>query len=35
MKIAIFGTNISSEHKPKVEEVIHSFIASGFDLSIE
>ena len=35
MKIAIFGTNISSEHKPKVEEVIHSFIASGFDLSKE
>lgn len=35
MKIAIFGTNISSEYKTKVEEIIHSFIASGFDVSID
>ena len=30
MKIAIFGTNISSDYKQKVEEVIHSFITAGF-----
>lgn len=34
MKIAIYGTNISTEFKPKAEEAIHSFIAAGFDLSI-
>ena len=34
MKIAVFGTNISDEYKSKAEEVIHSFIANGFDVSI-
>src|SRR5574344_36556 len=34
MKIAIFGINIASEYKTKVEEIIHSFIASGFEVSI-
>lgn len=34
MKIAIYGTSISTEFKPKAEETIHSFIAAGFDLSI-
>lgn len=34
MKIAIFGTSISTEFKPKAEEIIHSFIAAGFELSI-
>ena len=34
MKIAVFGTNIADEYKSKVEEVIHSFIANGFNVSI-
>ena len=34
MRIAIFGTNISSDFKQKVEEVIHSFITAGFDTII-
>lgn len=34
MKIAIFGTSISSDYKSKVEEIIHSFITAGFELSI-
>ena len=34
MKIAVFGTNISDEYKSKAEEVIHSFIANGFNVSI-
>lgn len=34
MKIAIFGTKITAECKSKVEEIIHSFVASGFELLI-
>ncbi|MBP5584087.1 MAG: NAD(+)/NADH kinase [Bacteroidales bacterium] len=34
MKIAIFGTKITSDCKSKVEEIIHSFVASGFELLI-
>lgn len=32
MKIAIFGTSISADFKPKVEEIIHSFITAGLNL---
>ncbi|MCQ2607333.1 MAG: NAD(+)/NADH kinase [Bacteroidales bacterium] len=34
MNIAIFGTTVASEVKNKIEEIIHSFIAAGFQLSI-
>ncbi len=34
MNIAIFGTTVAIDVKTKVEEIIHSFIAAGFNLCI-
>ena len=34
MKIAIFGTKVTTDCKSKVEEILHSFVASGFELLI-
>jgi len=34
MKIAIFGTKVTTDCTSKVEEILHSFVASGFELLI-
>ncbi len=34
MNIAIFGTTVATDVKTKVEEIIHSFVTAGFQLSI-